>query len=103
MIGSRLGTRHLATSFRSLKTRNYRIYWFSQLVSLSGTHMQDVALAWLVLELTKQADKPGEALMVTLFMRFLPTLLLSLHGGVLADRLPKRRTLIALQWERTWH
>jgi len=91
-LGS-FGRRYLSTTFRSLRTRNYRLFWSSQLVSLTGTHMQDVALAWLVYEIT---DSPL-ATALTITIRFLPNLLLSLHGGVLADRLPKRRTLIVLQ------
>lgn len=52
--------------------------------------MQDVALSWLVLTLT---DSPV-ALGLTMTIRFLPTLFLSLYGGVLADRLPKRQTIL---------
>lgn len=55
--------------------------------------MQDVALGWLVLSLT---DSPM-ALGLTMTIRFLPVLLFSLYGGVLADRLPKRQTLIVVQ------
>jgi len=55
--------------------------------------MQDVALSWLVLTLT---DSPL-ALGLTMTIRFLPALFFSLYGGVLADRLPKRRTLLATQ------
>ncbi len=83
----------LAQAFRSLRNRNYRLFWFGQLVSLAGTWMQDVALSWLVLTLT---DSP-EALGLTMTFRFLPALFLSLYGGVLADVLPKRRALIAAQ------
>jgi len=90
--------RHLAPhvffrAFRSLKNRNYRLFWFGQLISLTGTWMQDVALGWLVLSLTDSAVALG----LTMTIRFLPALLFSLHGGVLADRLPKRRTLLMTQ------
>ncbi|OFW64233.1 MAG: hypothetical protein A2Y74_01935 [Actinobacteria bacterium RBG_13_63_9] len=88
-----IGPRVLTQAFRSLKTRNYRLFWFGQLVSLTGTWMQDVALGWLVLSLTDSAVALG----LTMTIRFLPALLFSLHGGVLADRLPKRRTLIVTQ------
>jgi MFS family permease len=80
-------------AFRSLKNRNYRLFWFGQLVSLAGTWMQDVALSWLVLSLT---DSPV-ALGLTMTIRFLPALLFSAYGGVLADRLPKRQTVLVAQ------
>jgi MFS family permease len=77
-------------AFRSLRTRNYRLFWFGQMVSLAGTWMQDLALSWLVLKLT---DSPV-ALGLTMAIRFLPSLLFSLYGGVLADRARKRRAMI---------
>jgi MFS family permease len=83
----------MARGVRSLGNRNYRIFWFGQLVSLAGTWMQDVALSWLVLSLT---DSPM-ALGLAMTIRFLPILLFSLYGGVLADRLPKRQTIIVVQ------
>ncbi|MFH0917190.1 MAG: MFS transporter [bacterium] len=89
-------SRHLgsvAHGFRSLGGRNYRLFWFGQLVSLAGTWMQDVALSWLVLSLTQSPVALGW----TMTIRFLPALLFSLYGGVLADRLPKRQTLIVAQ------
>jgi MFS family permease len=82
-----------AHGVRSLGNRNYRLFWFGQLLSLGGTWMQDVALSWLVLSLT---DSPV-ALGLTMAIRFLPVLLFSLHGGVLADRLPKRQTIIVAE------
>jgi MFS family permease len=90
---ARLGPRMLAHAFRSLRSRNYRLFWFGQLISLTGTWMQDVALGWLILTLT---DSPM-ALGTMTAIRFLPIMLLALHGGVFADRLPKRRVLIASQ------
>lgn len=90
---ARLGASTFMHAFRSLRNRNYRLFWFGQLVSLTGTWMQDVALGWLVLDLT---DSPM-ALGLMTAIRFLPIMLLVLHGGVLADRLPKRRVLIASQ------
>jgi MFS family permease len=77
-------------AFRSLRTRNYRLFWFGQLVSVAGTWMQDLALGWLVLSLTQSPAALG--LMVTI--RFLPATFFSLHSGVLADRLRKRRAII---------
>jgi MFS family permease len=83
----------LGHGFRSLKNRNYRLFYFGQLVSLAGTWMQDVALSWLVLSLT---DSPV-ALGLTMTIRFGPALLLSAYSGVLADRLPKRTTIMVVQ------
>ncbi len=89
----RLAPQVLFRAFHSLKNRNYRLFWLGQLISLTGTWMQDVALGWLVLSLTDSAVALG----LTMTIRFLPALLFSLHGGVLADRLPKRRTLLVTQ------
>ena len=87
-------TASLGRGFRALHNRNYRLFWFGQLVSLAGTWMQDVALSWLVLSLTESPVALG----LTMTIRFLPALLFSAFGGVLADRLPKRRTLIVAQF-----
>jgi MFS family permease len=79
--------------FRSLRHRNYRLYYVGQLVSLTGTWMQHLAQAWLMYRLT------GSSLMLGLVgaAGLLPNLLFSLWGGVLADRLPRRTLLIAAQ------
>jgi MFS family permease len=82
-------------AFRSLRTRNYRLYFIGQLVSLSGTWMQTAALAWLVLHL--RGDNSGGALGLVIAAQFLPTLLFGAWGGVIADRFDKRRTLIITQ------
>jgi MFS family permease len=87
------GARAVGHGFRALSNRNYRLFWFGQLVSLAGTWMQDTALALLVLHLTNSPLALG----LTMTVRFLPALVLSLFGGVLADRLPKRATLIGTQ------
>ncbi len=76
--------------FRSLRNRNYRLFWFGQFVSLAGTWMQDLALSWLVLSLTNSPVALG----LTMAIRFLPSLFFSLYGGVLADRMRKRRAMI---------
>lgn len=80
-------------TFSSLKFRNYRLYFVSQIISFSGTWMQSIALSWLVLELTGS----GTALGTVLAMQFLPTLFLAPIGGVLADRFEKRRLIIGTQ------
>ncbi|MFD9128973.1 MFS transporter [Kitasatospora sp. NPDC059571] len=79
--------------FSSLRIRNYRYYFVGQVVSNTGTWMQRIAQDWLVLSLTGSPFAVG----VTTAMQFLPMLLLGLFGGVLADRMPKRRLLIATQ------
>jgi len=80
-------------TFAALRHRNYRLYWFSQLVSLTGTWMHTVAQGWLILELTNQPFWLGAVGAAGT----LPVLALSLFGGVAADRLPKRSLLIATQ------
>ncbi|MCW2645707.1 MAG: hypothetical protein QOF87_2052 [Pseudonocardiales bacterium] len=79
--------------FRSLKTRNYRLYASGQLVSLTGTWMQRVAQDWLVLELTNS----GTALGIVTALQFGPSLVLGLWGGMLADRYDKRKLLLGTQ------
>ena len=81
-------------TFRSLRTRNYRLFAAGQVVSLSGTWGQRVAQDWLVLELS---DDSGLALGITTGLQFLPVLLFGLYGGVLADRYDKRRLLLGAQ------
>lgn len=83
-------------TFHSLKVRNYRLFFFSQLISLTGTWMQTTAQSWLVLELTGKATA-GSALGVMMALQFLPMLLFGMWGGLIADRLDKRRTLIWTQ------
>jgi len=80
-------------TFRSLRVRNYRLFFFGQLVSLTGTWMQQVGQDWLVLRLTDQALPLG----VTLALQFAPMLVLGAWAGVVADRLDKRRLLLATQ------
>jgi MFS family permease len=79
--------------FSSLRITNYRLFFIGQVISLSGTWMQRVAQAWLVLELTES----GTALGVVSALQFLPLLLLGPFGGVLTDRYDKRRVLLATQ------
>ena len=85
--------RRAAYGFRALRNRNYRLFWFGQMVSVAGTWMQDTALALLVLHLTNSPFALG----LTMTIRYLPALFFSLYGGVIADRLPKRTTLIVTQ------
>src|SRR5947209_1925876 len=80
-------------TFSSLGSRIFRLYFFGQMVSLSGTWMQGVAQAWLVLRLTGS----GTALGLVVSLQFLPVLLFAPLGGLVADRLPKRRVLFVTQ------
>ncbi|MBA2597546.1 MAG: MFS transporter [Chloroflexia bacterium] len=85
--------RSLPQGLRAFEYRDYRIFWFSQLFSLTGTWVQSLAQSWLVLTLT---GSPA-ALGLIGVCQFGPTLLLGLPAGVLVDRLPKRRLLMATQ------
>ena len=78
--------------FVAMRHANYRRYWFGQIGSLVGAWMQSVALPWLVLQL---GGSPMQLGMVMAFM-FGPSLFLAPLGGVFADRLDKRRALVAL-------
>ena len=83
-----------ARTFRSLRRhRNYRIFFTGQLVSLAGTWMQNVALAWLVLELSDSALAVG----MLAFWRFVPFTVFGLVAGVVADRVDSRRLVMATQ------
>ena len=80
-------------TFSSLANRNYRRYYAGQAISLVGTWMQTVAQSWLVLQLTGS----GTALGLVVALQTLPVLLLGPYGGVVADRVDKRKLMIALQ------
>lgn len=73
--------------------RNYRLFWFGQLISLAGTWMQSIAQAWYITELTHEPAWLG----IVAAAQFTPVMLLGLFGGVLADALPKHRALIGTQ------
>jgi MFS family permease len=77
----------------SLSQRNYRLYFFGQLVSVMGTWMQTVAQSFLVLDLTHSGTQLGLATAA----RFLPILLFGPAGGLFADRRNKRRILFVTQ------
>jgi MFS family permease len=80
-------------TFSSLSNPNYRRYFTGQTISLIGTWMQTTAQAWLVLTLTHSATDLG----FVVALQTLPVLLLGPYGGVIADRIDKRRLMIALQ------
>ncbi len=80
-------------TFSALSVRNYRLYFFGQMVSQSGSWMQTVAQALLVLHLHGSGTEIG----IVIACQYVPMLLLSPYGGVVADRHDKRRILIATQ------
>ncbi|MFD6795122.1 MULTISPECIES: MFS transporter [Prauserella salsuginis group] len=80
--------------FASLRVRNYRLFFAGQVVSNIGTWMQRTAQDWLVFTLS---GNDPVALGVAVALQFLPTLLLSLWAGVLADRVDKRKLLFTIQ------
>ncbi|MDI6864929.1 MAG: MFS transporter [Thermodesulfovibrio yellowstonii] len=76
-----------------LKIKEFRAYWIGQIISLSGTWMQQIAQSWLVYVLTKSAFYLG----LISFLASFPALLFTLFGGVIADRYPRRNILIVTQ------
>src|SRR5712691_1760547 len=73
------------TTFRSLRHRNYRLYFFGQLVSLIGSWVQTTALMWLAHDLTGESTLPA----LVAAAQVLPTFLFGPWGGVLAERCSK--------------
>jgi MFS family permease len=80
-------------TFSSLKVHNYRLYFTGQSISLMGTWMQTTAQAWLVLTLTHSAIDLG----YVVALQTLPVLVFASYGGVIADRVDKRRLMVVLQ------
>jgi len=80
-------------AFTVLSSRNYRIYISGQSLTNTGSWMQSIAQDWLIFSLTHSSTAVG----VTMALQFGPMLLLGLHAGALADRLPKRRILLTTQ------
>jgi MFS family permease len=95
MIGAALARERLMGPGRitAFEHRNYRLFFSGQLVSLVGTWMQQVAQAWLVLQLTGDPIWLG----IVATAQFLPVMVLGLFAGVAADAFPKRRVLLAAQ------
>jgi MFS family permease len=86
-------TSFLPLLFRSLKHRNYRLYFAGQSISLMGTWIQNIALGWLVYRLTGSAIYLG----VIAFASQIPSLFITPFAGVYADRFNRRHTLIITQ------
>lgn len=80
-------------TFASLYVANYRRYFAGQVVSVSGMWVQNVAVMWLMVQLTGN----GLAVGLTVALQFVPLMLFGAWGGLLADRLDKRRLLIMTQ------
>ncbi|WP_084269390.1 MFS transporter [Patulibacter minatonensis] len=80
-------------TFDSLHVPNYRRYFAGQVVSVSGNWIQNVAAMWLMVKLTGD----GLAVGLTAALQFLPLMLFGAWGGLLADRVDKRRLLIGTQ------
>jgi MFS family permease len=78
-------------AFEALAHREFRVYWLGQTVSFVGVWMQSAALGWVVVGLTGEATK----IAAVYFASSVPVVLLSAYGGVLADRHPRRKLLLA--------
>ncbi len=77
-------------TFAAFRHRNYRLFFFGQLVSVIGTWMQTVAIGWLVYQLSNSAFTLG----AVRFLSAIPVTLLTLVGGAVADRVEKRRVVV---------
>src|SRR3954464_3299069 len=88
-----VGKVSLRDTFRALRHRNYRLFFFGQLVSLVGTWMQQTAIAWLVYDMTGSKFLLGAIAAIG----SAPMMLFAIWGGILADRYPKRSILIVTQ------
>src|SRR5262245_5127723 len=110
------GSQRILQSLSALKHRNFRLYWFGQLSSVLAQNMESVAQSWLVLELTNSPLLLG----LTGLTFTIPTVVLTLVGGAIADRADRRRimifaqlgsalfflllsALVTLQWIALWH
>ncbi len=81
-------------TFRAFRHRDFRLMWIGACVSTTGTYIQQFAQSWLVYDLTKRPFYLG----LDLFLGQLPIMLFSLFGGVFADRLDRRKMLLASQY-----
>jgi MFS family permease len=89
-----VGQISLRQTFRALRHRNYRLFFYGQLVSLIGTWMQSTAMSWLVYQITGSKLLLG----VVAAASSAPMMVFSLWGGAIADRYPKRAIII---WTQT--
>ncbi len=79
--------------FRSLRSRNYRLYFLGQLASMCGTWMQTVALSWLVLELTGEGTQVGGVIA----LQYVALLVVSPLAGLRIDRMDRRRAIVGAE------
>src|SRR3984885_11097581 len=97
MSGARLvggSSPFFARIFRAFRYRDFRLMWFGACASTIGTFVQQFAQSWLVYDLTKDPFYLG----FDLFLGQLPIMMFSLFGGVLADRIDRRKLLLASQY-----
>lgn len=87
----------LRRTFKAFSYRNYRLLWFGSCTSSIGTWMQQLAQSWLVLEMSKSPFLLG----LDAFLGQVPIILFSLLGGVIADRMDRRRLLLLSQYVQT--
>jgi MFS family permease len=110
------GSHRIVDALSALRHRNYRLYWLGQLSSVLAQNMEGIAQSWLVLEITNSPLLLG----LTGLAFAIPTITLTLLGGVIADRADRRRimifsqlgsasiffilaTLVVIQWVALWH
>jgi len=110
------GSHRIVEALSALRHRNYRLYWFGQLSSVLAQNMDGIAQSWLVLDLTNSPLLLG----LTGLAFAIPTITLTLIGGVIADRADRKRimifsqlgsasifftlaTLVIIQWVALWH
>lgn len=81
------------TTFNSFKSRNFRLFFFGQSISLIGTWMQKTAVSWVIYTMTQSTFMLG----VTVFATLFPTALFSVLGGITADRYNRYKVLLLTQ------
>lgn len=94
VVGSTRRCHGWFSPFRALRHRNYRLFFCGQIVSLAGSWMQLAALMWLAFQLTGTSRWPA----IVAAAQMVPGILLGVWGGVLADRLPRRRLVFCTQF-----
>lgn len=80
-------------TFSSFKNRNFRLFFIGQSFSLMGTWMQKTAVSWVIYSITQSKFMLGVSVFATLF----PTALVSLYGGIVADRYSRYKVLLSTQ------
>src|SRR4030095_1913655 len=84
----------LSRMFHAFTYRDFRKLWFGAFTSSSGTWLQEATLGWLLYQFTHRTRYPA----LNGFLSTAPILLFTLVGGVIADRIDRRRILLASQW-----